>query len=263
MYRNAERSLTALHKAFEELLLTKPVARISVTDVAKRANLTRNTFYSYYSSLDDLSRSFFRRERRLTELLDAHHTVFDVRHPTGLVAACSEYIYSTRQHYAELLTEYKDSPNYQWIIASKIRNVYEALIEYMTRQKIRVEEKDRRFVSFTVIIAYSLMYQHVVGDLDVSQEQFSKSFLAIVQAYCTMLIESTAPMEGTDPMLVFEADISRDMRLPRLPVQGDGDARHGGDAPHGDGASREEGTPQEARTRQSQTHVEGGSAPTA
>ncbi|OZG52835.1 TetR/AcrR family transcriptional regulator [Pseudoscardovia suis] len=213
MYRNAERSLTALHKAFESLLLSKPVNRISVTDVATKANLTRNTFYSYYSSIDDLTQSFFRREHKLIDLIETRHLVFDARHPAGLVAACAEYIFANREPYATLLDRYRNSPNYQWLISTKIRNVYDVLVERMAQQKIKVEECDKRFVSFTVVVGYSLMYQLVTGGLDVSQEQLTKSYLGIVQPYCAMLTQEAASLKDIDPliMLVCDIDVARKM----------------------------------------------------
>lgn len=213
MYRNAERSLTALHKAFETLLLSKPVARISVTDVATKANLTRNTFYAYYSSIDDLTQSFFRRERKLIDLIETRQVVFDARHPTGLVAACAEYIFDNREHYATLLEKYRDSPNYQWLISTKIRNVYDVLVERMTQQKIRVEECDRRFVSFTVVVGYALMYQFVVDRLDIAQEQLTKSYLGIVQPYCALLSQESGSLRDIDPLIMLACgiDVARQM----------------------------------------------------
>lgn len=39
----------AIFKAFVELLNEKDVNQITITDIAKKANINRKTFYNYYS----------------------------------------------------------------------------------------------------------------------------------------------------------------------------------------------------------------------
>ncbi|MBO5365138.1 MAG: TetR family transcriptional regulator, partial [Peptococcaceae bacterium] len=47
-YRNAVRSKTMIRQAFLELLQEKPYEKITVTDIAQRADLNRSTFYAHY-----------------------------------------------------------------------------------------------------------------------------------------------------------------------------------------------------------------------
>lgn len=47
--RNALRSKALIRKAFLELIKTKPVSDISVTDIVRLADLNRATFYAHYS----------------------------------------------------------------------------------------------------------------------------------------------------------------------------------------------------------------------
>lgn len=42
----------AIFKAFVELLNEKDINQITITDVAKRANINRKTFYNYYSDVN-------------------------------------------------------------------------------------------------------------------------------------------------------------------------------------------------------------------
>jgi AcrR family transcriptional regulator len=46
-YRNAVRSKTMIRQAFLELLQEKPYEKITVTDIAQRADLNRSTFYAH------------------------------------------------------------------------------------------------------------------------------------------------------------------------------------------------------------------------
>lgn len=48
------RTLTAVRKAFNELVLARNYRDISITDLTERAGINRKTFYLHYASLDDL-----------------------------------------------------------------------------------------------------------------------------------------------------------------------------------------------------------------
>lgn len=52
--RRQKRSRDALRKAFLELIEEKDFSRITVTEIAERADRDRKTFYLHYSSIDDL-----------------------------------------------------------------------------------------------------------------------------------------------------------------------------------------------------------------
>ena len=52
--RNAERSIRLLEEAFVQLLAEKPYDKITVTDVTRRADLNRGTFYAHFSSIEAL-----------------------------------------------------------------------------------------------------------------------------------------------------------------------------------------------------------------
>lgn len=55
--RNARRSIRLLKEAFMELLAEKPYESITVSNVARKADLNRGTFYAHFDNVDDLMRS--------------------------------------------------------------------------------------------------------------------------------------------------------------------------------------------------------------
>jgi AcrR family transcriptional regulator len=57
MNRNAQRSIRLLKEAFMELLAEKPYESITVSDVARKADLNRGTFYAHFDNVDDLMRA--------------------------------------------------------------------------------------------------------------------------------------------------------------------------------------------------------------
>ncbi len=53
-HKNAARSRHLIKQAFAELLNEKDIAKITVTDVVDRANISRGTFYAHYLDIYDL-----------------------------------------------------------------------------------------------------------------------------------------------------------------------------------------------------------------
>lgn len=53
-YRSAQRSRRMIHAALAELMKEKPLDKITVTDVVKRADLNRGTFYAHYTDIRDV-----------------------------------------------------------------------------------------------------------------------------------------------------------------------------------------------------------------
>lgn len=53
-YRSALRSRRLIRQAFQELLREKPFEKITVTDIVKRADINRSTFYAHYPDVRGL-----------------------------------------------------------------------------------------------------------------------------------------------------------------------------------------------------------------
>lgn len=53
-YRSAIRSRKLINTALADILQEKPLDKITVTDIAKRAELNRGTFYAHYSDVPDV-----------------------------------------------------------------------------------------------------------------------------------------------------------------------------------------------------------------
>lgn len=53
-YRNSIRSKELIKSSFIQLLKEKPIKKITITDITKRANISRGTFYTHYKDIYDL-----------------------------------------------------------------------------------------------------------------------------------------------------------------------------------------------------------------
>lgn len=53
-YRSAIRSRKMINDALADLLMEKPLDKITVTDVVRRADINRGTFYAHYRDIPDV-----------------------------------------------------------------------------------------------------------------------------------------------------------------------------------------------------------------
>lgn len=67
MDRRIERTKNAIRDAYFAMLLTGKTGRITISEVARRANIDRKTFYLHYESLEDILREFARE--RVDEII--------------------------------------------------------------------------------------------------------------------------------------------------------------------------------------------------
>lgn len=79
-YRSAIRSRKLIHGALADLLLEKPLDKITVTDVVKRADINRGTFYAHYADIPDVvhhivEQSFCRIRDALSQ---EHHDIKEI-----------------------------------------------------------------------------------------------------------------------------------------------------------------------------------------
>lgn len=49
-----QRTINSIYQAFEDLICEKDYSKITVTELARRAQINKKTFYRYYETLDDL-----------------------------------------------------------------------------------------------------------------------------------------------------------------------------------------------------------------
>ena len=79
-YRSAIRSRKLIAMALADLLQEKPLDKITVTDVVRRAGINRGTFYAHYSDLPEVLHSLI--EQMFSHLRD---TVFQADYPLAHV----------------------------------------------------------------------------------------------------------------------------------------------------------------------------------
>lgn len=97
-YRNAVRSRRLICDALLELLDEKPLDKITITDIANRADICRGTFYLHYEKVGDvigeLQDAYIEQLDQYFSELDTPITVDNVM---GITAECLKRIYDQNQ----------------------------------------------------------------------------------------------------------------------------------------------------------------------
>lgn len=70
-----QRTINNIYQAFEELICEKDYSKITVTELSRRAQINKKTFYRYYETLDDLLAELQARyaDEYLKEIKDLHY----------------------------------------------------------------------------------------------------------------------------------------------------------------------------------------------
>lgn len=181
-YRNAVRSRRLIGDALLELLEEKPLEKITVTDIANRADVSRGTFYLHYESVSDviseLQDNYIQQMDRYFSTLDIPFTVDNAM---LITAECLKYIYRQNQaKYLSLIFHQQVS------FADKVcQNFQQRLLE---SKDMPTDEAARK----EIIVRSSLMAHGILGAfhaasaglLDLSAEQLMAGidhFLADMQ----------------------------------------------------------------------------------
>ncbi len=74
MDRRIVKTHEAIHKAYLELVIEKGSSQINISELARRANIDRKTFYLHYASPDDvLIEHVERKFNRIASAMEEHH----------------------------------------------------------------------------------------------------------------------------------------------------------------------------------------------
>lgn len=144
-YRSSLRSKKLITDALVELLDEKTLDRITITDIVKKANINRGTFYAHYSSVSDVVTSIF--ESAFDIIKASIHNMQD------------DINWDMRFMLKELqLVMEKDIAFYQKIFSSDINmNVYEEIVNVLMSY-VSEHEEDISNISHADFIFYTSFY---------------------------------------------------------------------------------------------------------
>lgn len=97
-YRNAVRSRKMIRQAFTELLEEKPLDKITVTDIVRRADLNRSTFYAHYPDIqgvvEEIQEEIISRNIAMIETMQYRNILKDpIPYLRGISGILEEHIH--------------------------------------------------------------------------------------------------------------------------------------------------------------------------
>lgn len=103
-YRSAVRSRRMIREAYTQLLKEKDLSKITVTDIVKRADLNRATFYAHYPDVRGVTEEIENEiiEKMLDVLKEFQFTSF-FRNPAPLLLKLSRYLEEDAEFYRTLV----------------------------------------------------------------------------------------------------------------------------------------------------------------
>lgn len=183
-YRSSLRSKKLIQEATIALFQEKPVEKISVTDIVKRANLNRGTFYAHYSSPTDVFRQFGKNfiDNIMSFLADFEFTHF-LQNPSPLLTRVGEFLQ-------------KDVKTYKLLVSSKastefVNQLKQIVVDYIRKDK-SVPNEVKSNPCFDVALA---LYSGGIVNVFVNwvKGQLSMDMSIVVETMSLVLIQAAKP----------------------------------------------------------------------
>ncbi len=172
-YKNSARSRRLICDALLELMDEKPLEKITVTDIARRADVNRGTFYLHYDSVSDVINELQETLiAQMNQYFIDKNIAFNTDNIMSLTAGCLKYIYDQEPaRYMPLLF------HHQLNFADKVCKSFRA---GLLAAKDAPKDKDSQN---ELLVRASLLIHGVIGVfnaagngiLDVSPEQLVRS----------------------------------------------------------------------------------------
>ena len=179
--------LQLLRQAFSELLIEKPFDKITVTDVAERADLSRGTFYAHYDSTADLLNALTGEiTDKLFELVDTAVATGFLKNPDLVIALVSDYLTQEKSLYRTLI----GTPAADSFVAQMKHSLIDLLLERVEPGDVFANDLERQlcvtYVSGGLVDICCAWLRGDFGDADVDE----------VCATCSQLVRSVRGMAG-------------------------------------------------------------------
>lgn len=193
--RRVERTKGYLREALEDLLLEKPLERITVTEVLARADVSKNAFYTHYGSLNALVEDCYLQRLIYFGKTNKRRSDYSTR---------EEAITETLEQRARLLCDFRRNPNLARAVFTNVNvspyfasceaaeeglNIDHITTEYGTMERVAPYLDDMSCARFIADATFATMRRWVregmVGDIE-----------QLLKANALLSLSCTAAMVG-------------------------------------------------------------------
>ena len=132
MDRRIVKTREAITKAYLELIIEKGTSQVSISELARRADIDRKTFYLHYNSIDDVLSEYVENKfNRIVSVMEENH-YFDDPFNVEMLIDLLDRFYKEEENLLLAVAE-GDSFDDLWIkihdiLADKTKNLYAPLV---------------------------------------------------------------------------------------------------------------------------------------
>ena len=179
-YRSSIRSKTLIRNALVSLMQEKPFEKITITDIVRRADINRGTFYAHFKD----SREVLERIRSdaLSEMKDAIYSIPSdtvIRDPKPLLEKISEFLSEDSTYYRMLLSTSG--------IQEFLNQIKRISLDYLLESEYAKHQLDRRALAsrldFLISAIAGTYYDIVLGTSPETLESAPSFICGMLEPY--------------------------------------------------------------------------------
>lgn len=147
-YRSSIRSKTLIKEALLSLMIEKPFEKISISDIVRRADVNRGTFYAHYSNTSDVLKSISSSVvDEIALLISPYDPGRVLESPENFLTQITLFLLRDPQYYAKLLQSDKFHDVLDEARYSAVKKIVECYQRPLTENESRI---------LTLVLDYSI-----------------------------------------------------------------------------------------------------------
>ena len=185
-YKNARRSKKLIKEAFLSLMKEKPVERISICDIVRKAGLNRGTFYAHYQTPFDILREMEEEvNNRIFELMGDIVFLDFIKNPAVTFRAITEFLSKNKEPYQTFLRYY-----YPADFLKKLKDeLYQKLLENTSIPGfIRTSHSFKIALDFVMEGAIATYRNWIIGDLVTDEKELNSILTKMVKKIASIFV---------------------------------------------------------------------------
>ena len=192
-YRSSIRSKTMIKEALLVLMVEKPFDKITITDIVKKADINRGTFYAHYDNTSDVLKSIS------SSVMDEISSVFKARNN-------SDVLWNPRVYLKQISDFFLTNPKYfaQLVATDKISEVlndarHSAIEKIISDLEMELSESTRR--QLFIILDYCIsgictLYIDILSEkIPVSLEDSAEYIANLLSPQRNVIVEVLQQMQ--------------------------------------------------------------------
>ncbi len=169
--RRVQKTRTAIREAFASLVMEKEYQHLTVSEIAKRANIDRKTFYLHYENIDGIMGEMEEEAAQSLIMILEVNDFFDNSFDIGILYPA---LNSLVDENAELFRRMAKNPSYGFFIL-RVKDIIKDTIIRFAEQKIEMNQEEASlYAEFFASGIVAVYVQWLKGGYGISAEAEAK-----------------------------------------------------------------------------------------